>query len=443
MSNSALLGVGFLLLSVVATFTMYQFWGYPYDEEARQSSCPQWKMNIHRVIGLLFVAVYVIFMIEMVPRLWTYQVEFSARTVAHICVAISIGVLLLVKISILRFFRHFEEWMPVLGTLIMLLTFVLVALSVPFVLKERALAGGAIGEGAFSAESRERIRRILPEAGFPEEVDVDALGTEDALRKGRRVLLNQCVHCHDLKTAIASPRTPSAWLRTVQRMAEKPSLGPPITLQDQHRVTAYLVAITPALQRSEKKRRRASLEHERDQVAAEKVLPRHGPERPEGGQSEPEEPEEAEEAVDRRVPKESRKSEPSGARRETPRRKPEPEERSPEDPSAADAQRVDSADAGVPDEGGQAGGRRDAGAEVSEPEAEPDENEGEARAAEAKATFESKCSLCHEVDDVHAAPPRSRDEARKLIRRMVDHGLSASDRELRLIEEHLVRTFVE
>ena len=82
--GTALLGGLFLALALLATGLMFQYWGYPYDEQRRKSACPRWKMNIHRGVGIAYAVVYVLLMIEMVPRLWEYQVEFPARTVAHI-----------------------------------------------------------------------------------------------------------------------------------------------------------------------------------------------------------------------------------------------------------------------------------------------------------------------------------------------------------------------
>jgi mono/diheme cytochrome c family protein len=415
MTVSASLGVVFLVLSVLATFTMYRFWAYAYDKERRLSACPQWKMNIHRAIGFAYVLLYVLFMIEMLPRLWTYQVEFPARTVAHISLGITIGVILLVKISILRFFRHFEEWMPALGTLLMLCTFLLIGLSVPFMLKERALAAGAVGGSAFSAESRVRVAALLPEADFPDGVDFEALSSERSLRAGRRVLLHQCVYCHDLKTAIASPRTPSAWLRTVRRMAEKPTLGAPITLDEQHQVTAYLVAITPDLQRSERDRRLETIAREEDRRLVEEALPTHGPARPDAG---------AEEAAEG-----DGSAEPSDPATEPlPRQRPAPAPR-PAAPVAAPADAGPSAEPPAQDAG------------VAQP-AEPAQPDLDAeRAAAAAAAFERHCALCHGVEEIHAAAPASIAEIREVIHRMVGYGMSASERELRLIEEHMVRLY--
>src|SRR5687767_7645507 len=121
-SYTSLLGVLFLVLGLGAMFLMYRLWGYPFDKVTKTSSAPPWAMLLHRVLGYLFAITYVAIMWHMVPRLWEYQVEFPARTTAHILLGMTVGFLLIVKISIMRWFRHFEEWMPYLGTAIMLCT---------------------------------------------------------------------------------------------------------------------------------------------------------------------------------------------------------------------------------------------------------------------------------------------------------------------------------
>lgn len=247
MPITAILGLVFLGLAIVTTYLMFQFWGYPYDVENRKSSCPQWKMNIHRAFGYAYVVVYVVMLTHMLPRLVSYQVEFPPRTVAHICLGLAIGVLLIVKISILRWFRHFEEWMPYLGVSLLLCTVLLSGLSLPSAISEQSRAN----ELAFTAGTRDRLLTLLSADGLPvtgEEAGV--LATEEMLHAGREVLLNKCTHCHDLRTVIARPRTPEDWFRTVSRMAAKPSIGQTIELDEQKRVATYLTAITPDIQES-------------------------------------------------------------------------------------------------------------------------------------------------------------------------------------------------
>lgn len=247
---TALLGVTFVVVGFAAMFLMYHLWGYPFDKATRTSSAPRWAMLLHRLLGYAFAAIYIVLMWQMVPRLWEYQVEFPARTVVHIVIGFTIGFLLLVKIAIMRFFRHFEEWMPYLGTAIMLGTVVLLGLSLPFVLQERQLS-----RHAFTEQNRIRVAHLLPSAGLPETApDASELSTYAALENGRDVLLEDCVKCHDVRTILAKPRSPSGWWSTVERMAEKPALFDPIPERDLFDVTAYLIAITPDLQRSKKQK---------------------------------------------------------------------------------------------------------------------------------------------------------------------------------------------
>jgi cytochrome c5 len=247
---TAALGILFVVIGFAAMFLMYHLWGYPFDKLTKTSSAPKWAMLFHRVLGYAFLVIYILLMWKMVPRLWQYQVEFPARTVVHIVVGFSIGFLLLIKIMIMRFFRHFEEWMPYLGTAIMLGTIILIGLSIPYAFQERQLAEAALGE-----QNRIRVAQLLPSCNLPAGAPAPSeLSTRDSLESGRDVLLDNCVKCHDLKTVLAKPRSPTGWWQTVERMGEKPALFDPITEREMYDVTAYLIAITPDLQKSTKQK---------------------------------------------------------------------------------------------------------------------------------------------------------------------------------------------
>jgi hypothetical protein len=375
---TATLGVVFLLLAFVSTYLMFRFWGYPYDKERRKSDCPQWKMNIHRVVGYSYAGIYVVMMTQMVPRLWEYQVELPPRTVAHIMLGFTIGVLLLLKISILRWFRHFEEWMPAIGVSLLICTVLLSGLSLPFVVREQAIAAA---EETFSPANRQRVRHLLAAAGLPQGTDLDRLAGEKELRRGRRVLLEECTFCHDLRTAIQRPRTPGDWVHTVERMAEKPNLGPRIGPDEAHAVAAYLVAITPVLQRSAKAKRADELAGEAAMQAA--------------SESEGEGDAEAAGAGPGAAPP---GAEPAASPTGTPATAPaEPARRNrpPPDPAAA------------------------------------------------KKAFEETCSKCHGLSDIDESPPRSPGQVAALIKRMAGNGMKASRKDIALIRYHLIKTYVE
>lgn len=259
-SFTAILGIVFVVLGFASVFLMFHLWGYPFDKATRTSAAPRWAMLLHRGIGFAYAAVYVVMMTKMVPRLFTYQVEFPARTVVHIILGISIGLILLLKISIIRFFRHLEEWMPYLGTALLFCTVILLGLSLPFTFKDRLLGKRAAGGDVFGVANVERVKKVLPTAELPKEAPLDELASVASLKHGRQVMLTQCVECHDLKTILARPRSPQDWVHTVERMGEKPALSKPLEDRDLWAVSAYLIAISPDLQASAAKKRQQELD---------------------------------------------------------------------------------------------------------------------------------------------------------------------------------------
>lgn len=264
---SVTLGLLFLITAFAAVFLMFHLWGYPYDKVTRRSAAPPALMRLHRVLGWAYTGLYVVMMSEMVPRLWNYQVELPPRTVAHLTLGVGVGVILLVKLTILRFHRHLEEWMPVLGVLLLTFTILLCGLSIPFALREYALASSTVGGSVYSRENRERVARLLPRAGLPPEAPLAHLATVPALRRGRDVLVRKCVVCHDLKTILVRPRAPHEWVQTVERMSAKPSSAAPLSEGEEWAVSAYLIAITHDLHRSARERRDQERQHQRSAEA--------------------------------------------------------------------------------------------------------------------------------------------------------------------------------
>ena len=265
-SMSAILGLIFLGLANASVFLMFKLWGYPFDKETHKSEAPPALMLLHRLIGYAYAILYVFMMWHMVPRLWNYQVELPPRTVAHLMLGITIGVLILVKIAILRFFRHFEESMPYIGTCLLICTYLLIGLSVPFTFREAALRTQT---AAFSEEGMTRTRKLLENAGLPSEAPLDQLASKRKLREGQHVLQRKCVVCHDLRTILAKPRTPTDWVRLVNRMAIKPMIGEPIHQEEEWTVSAYLIAITPDIQVSAREQRQERMRVEEAKEAVQ------------------------------------------------------------------------------------------------------------------------------------------------------------------------------
>ncbi len=246
---NAILGISFLGLGIAGTVLMYWLWGFPYDHEKFKTSAPTHLIFIHRAIGYLYLIIYIVLMWQMIPRLWSYQIEFPARTVMHLTVGILIGGILFLKLLVVRYFKHLESRLvPLFGTLLMLSTLLLVGLSVPMAFKEYQLRKNVAGGEIFSEENILRIKRIVHEAGFGSEVPLDEITNIESMIKGRKVLLGKCVQCHDLRTVLIKPRTPSNWVNIVRRMSER-SVAQPIFEEEQWWVTAYLIALSPELQK--------------------------------------------------------------------------------------------------------------------------------------------------------------------------------------------------
>jgi nitrite reductase (NADH) large subunit len=221
-------------------------------------------VTAHRICGYVFLAIFLLLMWQMVPRLWAYQIEFPARTAVHMSLGMAIGVILLLKIAIVRFFRRLDAALvPTLGTSLLVASFVLIGIAVPSAFRE-AVATSRL----FDEENCHRVATLLAQAGLDQSAST-ALASPESLRAGQQVLRQQCVECHDLRTVLARPRTPDAWRQTVRRMAERTTLMAPLTESQQWQVTAYLVALSPQLQQSvHQMRDQQERRHEAQQAAA-------------------------------------------------------------------------------------------------------------------------------------------------------------------------------
>jgi len=243
------LGLLFVVVAGAATFLMFYLWKFPYDHQRYKSDAPPSLVRLHRMLGYLYVGVYFYFLWEMVPRLWNYQIEFPARTVVHFTMALVIGGLLLVKVAVVRFFKHLEaKLLPALGTALLLCTVVLIGLSVPFALQQWLQNGIGQSNEVYAEDNRDRVRELLREVGLEEEDRLNEYTSSRGLKAGERVLTGKCIQCHDLRTALIRPRTAQRWRSLVERMAKRSLSVDPITATEEWQVTAYLIAVSPRLQ---------------------------------------------------------------------------------------------------------------------------------------------------------------------------------------------------
>ena len=246
--SNAIMGSAFIFLALFLTFLMFYLWKFPFDHEKNKSMAPRWMMFMHRLFGWVFVAIYVFLMWDMVPRLWSYQIELPARTVIHLTLGLAIGAVLIIKIMVVRFFKHMESHLaPLLGTSLLIFTLLLTGLALPYSAREAYLRLTAQDGQNFSEDRIARVTKYLPQVGFTDEAGLQELASSKGLTDGRIVLTKKCTQCHDLRTILAKPRTPSAWQKTVKRMSNRSTVLTPINQSEQWQVLAYLIAISPTL----------------------------------------------------------------------------------------------------------------------------------------------------------------------------------------------------
>lgn len=257
------LGLLFLVLAITAVFLQAWLWGPKFWNEAeKKTEAPKAWLRVHAGVGYVYGLIYVVMMWNMFPRLWEYQYELPARTVIHAVVAIILGVLLITKIIILLFFRHFEEATPKFGFGLLMCTVILITLSVPHAARAIDLQGRIA-----DPENLARVEGVVSELEFDEGApEVEQLISRRGLQKGRDLLVNKCVSCHDMRTILLKPRTGDRWHELVVRMQDKPDpfSSEPLTNAEVPYVTTYLIAITPDIQASRKRK----VEEEREQRKA-------------------------------------------------------------------------------------------------------------------------------------------------------------------------------
>jgi hypothetical protein len=120
MHGTIALGLVMAAIAAINASLMAWLWRFPMkpDPTGRDpngiSTAPRWGTNLHRGLGYLFVLTYAVLLIEMVPRAWEFRVATAVGAV-HGILGIFLGVVLAVKIAVIRRFRRFGNRLPWIG----------------------------------------------------------------------------------------------------------------------------------------------------------------------------------------------------------------------------------------------------------------------------------------------------------------------------------------
>lgn len=216
MQTTIALGLLMAAIAVVNAGLMAWLWRFPMqpDPTGRDphgvSTAPRWGTNLHRILGYVFVATYVVLLVEMLPRAWEFR-AMTGVSVAHGVLGILVGVLLVIKIAIIRRFQRFGNRLPWIGGALAAITVIVSALGVV-----------------------PAWRVLQPRAKL----------TAD-LARGRAVVSQKCVQCHGASMIASEREDARKWdriTREMQRYSREIAGKEPITDQERALATAFLVA---------------------------------------------------------------------------------------------------------------------------------------------------------------------------------------------------------
>ena len=217
MQNTIWLALLMAGIAIVNTALMAWLWRFPMqpDPTGRDpngvSTAPRGPTNLHRLLGYAFALAYLALLIEMVPRAWEFRVA-TPVAVLHGVLGVAIGVILVIKIAVIRRYQRFGNRLPWIGGALAVTTLLVAGLGVVpawIVLRPRA---------PLTAE----------------------------LARGREVVSRKCNQCHGA-SGIASEREDARkWTRITREMQRfsRTILGKePISDAERALAAAYLTHV--------------------------------------------------------------------------------------------------------------------------------------------------------------------------------------------------------
>ena len=164
-----LLALVFLSSGFTALITMLTLMGKP-----DKKMSPKTLKIIHKTGGYLFLILLFV-LVFLGTKYWASAGDLiSTRAVFHIVLGLTLFVVLFIKLSIVRFFKQFMKFLPVMGITLFSLTFILVSVT-----------------GGFHI-LRSSVSPVLEIQGEIPKAE----GTD--ISNGRQIFQNNCIFCHHI-----------------------------------------------------------------------------------------------------------------------------------------------------------------------------------------------------------------------------------------------------
>lgn len=120
----SILSIIILILSMIAMFTMFEILG----RSEKRYNIEKLK-SIHKANGIIYFLIFVFISYLCLDFIISTKAELSTRAIFHGVFAMTIIVLLIIKISFIKIYRQFYSKAQTIGILIVVLTFLMVGTS--------------------------------------------------------------------------------------------------------------------------------------------------------------------------------------------------------------------------------------------------------------------------------------------------------------------------
>ena len=186
-TTNLVLGVSFVVIGLIATVLQLWLWTFPMVPDPSGvdpngvTTAPRFWRIIHRLLGYLFIGLYLVLLSRMVPRIWNYDEDaWSGISVTHALVGAAIGPVLLFKIIVLRRIQRIGKSLRPLGLTVFALSLLAVAIVAPPALVLQAPNNN----------------------------------------QAHNAVLTNCTQCHGLSTVVSEEGDVEDWLDVLEDMAE-------------------------------------------------------------------------------------------------------------------------------------------------------------------------------------------------------------------------------
>jgi len=198
----SILGTFFLVSGAFAVTSMLSLMG-----KTERKASPKILRTIHRTSGFIFLALLLVISYFCLKYWATIGDQASIRAVFHAVLALTVLILLILKILIVRFYNQFLRFAPVMGITIFTLSFVVFSTSAGFFF----------------------IRTLCPSSESSEISTSSASMVQGNVEKGSALFAAKCASCHHPQKG---KNKPGPSLKNILKRKKLPTSGRPATIEN-------------------------------------------------------------------------------------------------------------------------------------------------------------------------------------------------------------------